>query len=869
MDLPSSSSSQADVFLLSKTTLDRDAAIEAKIQHTIDTSSGLTTARVLQVALQTAEATSGSQTLPPPNRAEEILREHEDVEPLALLALYKRSYSKLLVRLASIHSASQFSSSTDDDSSVGASDVGIKATLESWDHPFQGTAHEALWKHIRKYSKPELIYAPYTAIVQSSGVGKTRCVDELGKQQLVIPVNLRDPKSKGFPASDESVYGYLVREWTSSIDGAIRMDAFLYSLLYHLRKVIVERYMTEGPLNAKSLPLFIHDFMSDGQTFAAQSPTRSSFYAAVVAKAEELENDVRREPIQRQGYPSMIRYPSGREGYETTRMMALRLVEACIEAGHSSRPAVVIAFDEAHHLDKVQTSTGSTPFGHLRSALCNLRGSVYSLFLSRAGKIVHFPPPHRKLDPSACITDVTLIDSPPFTAFGWDRLSIPVPESPEGIDFGDIGPGWQVFLGRPIFGSRYEATTRSGMTMTDSLGDIRRFARSTLLGIDFKEPIIPKCYLAISRQIACLAQRLPIEFSSNGHVSLGLQLEQVEHHLRVWLSIQDDPLSLVTLNPSEPILSEAASEVMRYNSGDIFAPRILSQLLSDFSISVGDRGELVGMLLLTLARDAAVQSAHQSPYQDFIPVLAFLEHLFHIPATANPLIEDIFEAKPSVYMTDTDKDESLRSTFADVSLHFNHFIKRDAQELDMQDFLMLFLRNAALLGANSRPDFDFGFMLCKGHFVASSSAGLFLVRVQNDRRCSSALAGVLFDDMDPVALGIVTPGETLHVPVIRIVMALAGAEPALTYRKSQTKGPFTAFDIFASGLDATVYGVIGEESASSWADILRASHDGWRRMYTGQDVPEVEELKMHMTPLAGNEPAFRSWRRTVSVMETD
>jgi len=41
------------------------------------------------------------------------------------------------------------------------------------------------------------IYAHYAAIVQSSGMGKSRMVDELGKTHFVIPINLRAQHSTG------------------------------------------------------------------------------------------------------------------------------------------------------------------------------------------------------------------------------------------------------------------------------------------------------------------------------------------------------------------------------------------------------------------------------------------------------------------------------------------------------------------------------------------------------------------------------------------------------------------------------------------------------------------------------------------------
>ena len=73
------------------------------------------------------------------------------------------------------------------------------ATEQSWDQPYVGKAPEALWNHIVRQYNPseESVYAHYAAIIQSSGMGKSRTVDEMGKKHFVIPVNLRNPGAQG------------------------------------------------------------------------------------------------------------------------------------------------------------------------------------------------------------------------------------------------------------------------------------------------------------------------------------------------------------------------------------------------------------------------------------------------------------------------------------------------------------------------------------------------------------------------------------------------------------------------------------------------------------------------------------------------
>jgi hypothetical protein len=60
---------------------------------------------------------------------------------------------------------------------------------------------EALWDYIESYYNG-FGHANYTSIVQSSGMGKSRAIDELAKHYFVIPINLRHPDSTG------TVYGH-------------------------------------------------------------------------------------------------------------------------------------------------------------------------------------------------------------------------------------------------------------------------------------------------------------------------------------------------------------------------------------------------------------------------------------------------------------------------------------------------------------------------------------------------------------------------------------------------------------------------------------------------------------------------------------
>ena len=70
------------------------------------------------------------------------------------------------------------------------------ATMHSWEIEYVGNADDLLYEHVASFPADEDKYARYTSIVQSSGMGKSRTVDELSKTHLVVPLNLRE-ESKG------------------------------------------------------------------------------------------------------------------------------------------------------------------------------------------------------------------------------------------------------------------------------------------------------------------------------------------------------------------------------------------------------------------------------------------------------------------------------------------------------------------------------------------------------------------------------------------------------------------------------------------------------------------------------------------------
>ena len=257
--------------------------------------------------------------------------------------------------------------------------------------------------------------------------------------------------------------------------------------------------------------------------------------------------------------------------------------------------------------------------------------------------------------------------------------------------------------------------------------------------------------------------------------------------MRVCLSVSEDRRRIRTISPSEPILSEGAAHVMTQTTFP--AASFLLNILTSFAIHQGDRGELVALLLLTLARDRVSRQSSTSLLPNsldhnipagFFKMVDFLPALLRIPESSNDIFMNILEATPSVYRTESEKKVLLKEAFADVYVHFNHFIKPlEQDDLDFGTLQEMFARNAAVLYATNQHGIDVAMPTIKGHVVVKTAASLFVIKLKNDTNYSAAVQEDLFHSMNPVTLGLINEDEVLPVPLIRMVLCLAGKRKAV------------------------------------------------------------------------------------------
>ncbi|KZT12589.1 uncharacterized protein LAESUDRAFT_689269 [Laetiporus sulphureus 93-53] len=761
---------------------------------------------------------------------------------------------------------------------VALDDKQQKAVVDSWKATYIGEVPQALWEHLNRHCDPEAkrfkVYAHYAAIVQSSGMGKSRAIDELARSHLTIHMNLNYAKATGYPPPDSLVRSHLVFDTRDRAFVNNKILAFLEALFK----------VTEDRLKDKKerLHVLASDFrmrMNDGMTFQKHGAYRHDFFSEEHYATTANESQTIREPPTPPG-PKDPSRAVFRPGDACLRLMNVlkQADERKKKEERCGAPYLILAFDEAHAMTTQVTSpTGEawSAFYELRAALRSLMSyGVFSLFLSTTGRISQFLSPRDQEFSMRLVTrQLTLIS--PFTDLGFDFLAERI-KGEDGFTLAHVTTDeFMCHLGRPLFGSRYDAADEDSSIRED----IVQFAMAKLLATsDFERD------LNDDQKLACLSQRLALEFNSTNYLEQGKEKLQVEGHMRVCLKLDETFESMVSVSGSEPILAEAAYAVMQHDSFDV--PNALKKVLEGFAVNKGDRGELLAMLLMTLARDAAVGKANAAGKPEsgvrYVSVVSFFEELFGGFGKNANLERAGHDRGPWDWNTTSPND--FQKDFQNSYVYFNHFIKvHDYGVLDADYLLAIFSRGGAVLCANNQRAIDGVAMMVHGRpsehveniRATRETLGFIMWQVKNDASYTDQRDDDLFRVMDPFKLNIWKAGldkdrvstvkaseQMQKWPVIRIVFALASAKPALSIRRTEiTQGGarFRAYDIWCAGLSPAQLKPITDVQSDVWDALLQASY-GWKdRLYKGLSTTLESLRRSQDAGAAADNRNFRNW----------
>ncbi|KAB5592223.1 hypothetical protein CTheo_4320 [Ceratobasidium theobromae] len=492
-------------------------------------------------------------------------------------------------------------------------------------------------------------YANFIPIVQSSGTGKSRAADELAKLIFTIPLNLRPPEDEtGYPAGDQGLLDLLdVEACTAASQIRMKYYIFFKHLFDEVKQVLDG---IESQKSQSELALMFYNYLAKG---------RRELYQAVIKKTKE-------------GYRTISAKAEEEQYSQPAFVSAEDLIELIRSKSKSAvtdrqRPVqLVIYFDEAHSLTS-NTITNSDGKGlTCYQILCSVIDSfvpldLFTMFLSTSSKLRSFSPPQEQWWSARGHRAKTDGVQVPFNELPFDQWEQQYLLEENKHTLKDVcSPGFMVRFGRPLFWTRYKYGDR--VVQADIIG----FAQMKLAGTEqFEE-------LSAEGQLAVLGVRVGLSFNLNRGEARFTEQRLVEGYMRIIFSVPKHREYIYSGYPSEPILAEAAAQLMCINNMNDGIPRILHEWCGADLIAKGDRGELVARLLITKAHDLVIHrlSPHrESPSTYSTPILLtdFLQAL-----VGEELAQLIFDAVPD---NSSDQTRLIDSALGKVKLNFTHWAK--------------------------------------------------------------------------------------------------------------------------------------------------------------------------------------------------
>ncbi|KAM6489485.1 hypothetical protein JOM56_015042 [Amanita muscaria] len=706
----------------------------------------------------------------------------------------------------------------------------------AWESEFKGDAADVLLTTVSDYLNNERkgVYARHASTINSSGTGKSRMVDQIGMEIITVPMCLRQDGSKGFPPPDRGLCA-----WLCSIDTSDKalVEKALYALIYALLTVLYEYLINieksilqpteEGGggviKRQKNLALAFRTHMSEGQSFENSSPNRESFYNEVIDRANKF---IQSAEAHAPDLKSPRLFPPEIQAVSKAGQDLCNFIDPddLLDSDNGPRrPLVILAFDDSDTLTGIPKDLGWTLFSELRhplQALVDL--PIFSLFLSTAGKF-HLLSPERLADPSERIANLGLKPLDPITGISFDDLAIPVEENDVTLDR-VVQLDWMSHLGRPLFGAYYDSIGLGDGTKLLSFVKQKLLNGPSTLDVDNAPGIL-----------ACLSVRFALEFNADW-ISSRVARTQVERHMRLCVAATPGLERLITLAGSEPLLAEAAYELMHPSIGNQANPVKYLAAHSDLNcVDRGQRGELVAALVIMQARDAALSKAK------WVFVSQFMEALLPVPA-----YEQLSKSMPTLWREG--EDRSFDEMFKYHSIWFNHIIRIEDTEMINVDSLWRFItRGAMVVCARNQDGVDIVLpVVCNiTEPLSRDNVTAILIQVKNDKTFGLNITKRLLDGLDPFYVRLFTKGQSPR-PVIRVVFALASDKDGVNFpqRRSDSRhhpDNFTAFDVWCAGLSSNTFKQIDDQDLDAYRVLLERSlqpHDAF-------NFKETDDLYLH------------------------
>ncbi|QRV90557.1 Serine/threonine-protein kinase [Ceratobasidium sp. AG-Ba] len=704
--------------------------------------------------------------------------------------------------------------------------------LENVDEVFIQSLNEAREFHTRSDSAEKCPYNWSIAVIQSSGTGKSRMMEQVGNKVFTIPVNLRqqitslDETKKIFPP-DGAVRNYFGAR-TQKTNEEQQGDYAVFLLV--LFDMTTETIMSNWPwIGRENLPLAWARYMRDGLTRDSTGDKRRCFYAAVRKQAEKLRET--------------------RHKGETLASLKNSLRQSCDRLAAIVHPewsiktnAFLVCFDQADILTVANNYGEPKPsysaYRNLGAVLALLNDKpVFFVFISRSSQLIQYAPPPI-YHPSLLVFDGSVV-IPPFSELPFDLYEKEVLHTAGPLTLENMSKvKAMVGFGRPLWYDEYKFDPTANIIYFAikklSAGGVPERERDTL--------------------IAALGIRIGISFDSKNANVVDLESRLVNSHMRVLYAINQDRTYMHTGSPSEPILAEAAARYLNgIRPGGLpkTGPELLVEHGGEWMIASGERAKLVGRLLVTCAYDIALkmfyktipglQALAEPRHHKPVPLLDWLCALF-----GQQYHDAILDATPMACQTGS---RTLKEQFSEAYIFFSHFGLADDQKmLSGYGLASALLRGMALECKDNQVSVDAVIPIHMGSLetpISVKTCSAINLQFKNRKQVLDC----------PVGRTITVPGTT--TPTISIIFELGAIgqsdvtvvhEPRpVTHLGASNMHPDDQhYMIAAYGCNPTLFGAIPPEAEANYKSFL--GRDTIVGDFARNHIPENLEALRRMNP---------------------